>query len=178
MIIMDAIYLGGGCFWCVEAVFASLKGVENVTSGYMGGHTDCPTYQEICSGETGHAEVIKVVFDPEQISLKELLSVFWATHDPTTLNRQGADKGTQYRSAIFCTRPEQLEITKLSILAEGQPLWDNPIVTEIKEAGTFFEAEGYHQSFYERNPGQAYCAYVIPPKLKKLHKSFSHLLKN
>lgn len=174
---MDSIYLGAGCFWCVEAVFTSLKGVVSVISGYMGGHTDQPTYEQVCSGTTGHAEVIKVVYDPDQISLKELLLVFWATHDPTTLNRQGADRGTQYRSAIFCNNPEQTKIAQKSLLEDGQPLWVDPIVTEIRDAGPFYEAEDYHQTFYERNPGQSYCAYVIPPKLQKLHKSFSHLLK-
>jgi peptide-methionine (S)-S-oxide reductase len=174
---METIYLGAGCFWCVEAVYNSLKGVVNVTSGYMGGQTDQPTYEQVCSGTTGHAEVIKIDYDPEQISLQELLQVFWATHDPTTLNRQGADRGTQYRSAIFCNNPEQVYIAKQSLAEDGQPLWNDPIVTEISMAGTFFTAEAYHQSFYERNPAQAYCAFVIPPKLQKLHKSFNHLLK-
>lgn len=174
---METIYLGAGCFWCVEAVFQRLKGVESVTSGYMGGQTINPTYQEVCSGTTGHAEVICVTFDPETLGLEDLLRVFWTTHDPTTLNRQGADRGTQYRSAIYCTTEHQITVAENSLKNDGQPLWHDPIVTEIAEADIFYEAEKYHQDYYERNPAQAYCAYVIPPKLQKLHKSFSHFLK-
>jgi peptide-methionine (S)-S-oxide reductase len=174
---METIYLGAGCFWCVEAVFRRLKGVESVVSGYMGGQTLNPTYEEVCSGTTGHAEVIRIVFNPDIISAEDLLRVFWITHDPTTLNRQGADRGTQYRSAIFCTTQDQVIKSKKSLEDDGQPLWNDPVVTEIAEAGIFYEAEPYHQNFYDRNPAQAYCAYVIPPKLQKLHKSFNHLLK-
>lgn len=174
---METIYLGAGCFWCVEAVFQRLKGVESVTSGYMGGQTSDPTYQEVCSGTTGHAEVIRIVFNPDIISAEDLLRVFWTTHDPTTLNRQGADRGTQYRSAIFCTTNDQVIKAKKSLENDGQPLWNDPVVTEIAMADIFYEAEPYHQDFYDRNPAQAYCAYVIPPKLQKLHKSFNHLLK-
>ncbi len=174
---METIYLGAGCFWCVEAVFQRLKGVESVSSGYMGGETANPTYEEVCSGTTGHVEVIRVTFDPDILGFEDLLRVFWTTHDPTTLNRQGADRGTQYRSAIYCTTAQQMTIAKKSLEHDGQPIWDDPIVTEIAEADTFYVAEKYHQDFYERNPGQAYCAYVIPPKLQKLNKSFNHLLK-
>lgn len=174
---VETIYLGAGCFWCVEAVFDRLKGVHNVVSGYMGGHIKNPCYREVCNGTTGHAEVIKVDFDAEVISLKTILDVFWTTHDPTTLNRQGADKGTQYRSAIFYNSEEQRDLALWSKVNVGATYWDDPIVTEIKKADVFYPAEEYHQDYYNLNPDQTYCSIVIPPKLNKLKQKFSHLLK-
>jgi len=174
---METIYLGGGCFWCVEAVFQKLKGVLSVCSGYMGGHVKNPCYREVCEGSTGHAEVIKIEFQPEIISLSELLSVFWKVHDPTTLNRQGADKGTQYRSAIFYTNDEQRKVALASRENPGNVWWENKIVTEITQAPAFYPAEDDHQNFYANHPGQPYCEYTIPPKLHKLEQNFAHLLK-
>ncbi|MFZ1750393.1 MAG: peptide-methionine (S)-S-oxide reductase MsrA [Saprospiraceae bacterium] len=173
---METIYLGAGCFWCVEAVFVRLKGVQSVDSGYMGGHIKNPAYREVCNGTTGHAEVIKIDFDPAIISLATILEVFWTTHDPTTLNRQGADRGTQYRSAIFYTDDRQKEIAEHSKINVATPLWDDPIVTEITPADIYYKAEAYHQEYYANNPNQQYCSIVIPPKLAKLHQKFNHLL--
>lgn len=173
----ETVYLGAGCFWCVEAVFARLKGVLSVTSGYMGGHIKNPSYREVCLGTTGHAEVIRVEYDPDIISFEELLQVFWVTHDPTTLNRQGADKGTQYRSAIFWTVDTQRIAAESSKAKVAADLWHDPIVTEITPAGPFYQAEDYHQEYYARNPDQAYCSIVIPPKISKLKQKFQHLLK-
>jgi peptide-methionine (S)-S-oxide reductase len=174
---IQSIYLGGGCFWCVEAVFQRLQGVVSVTSGYMGGHDPAPNYQTICTGSTGHAEVIHVLYDAEIIELDTLLEVFWHTHNPTTLNQQGADKGTQYRSAIFCTSDEQLEKAIISSQSVAKDLWSDPIVTEIKMAPNFFAAEPYHANYYNSHSSQAYCAYVISPKLAKLAKNFGSKLK-
>ncbi|MDP6594574.1 MAG: peptide-methionine (S)-S-oxide reductase MsrA [Candidatus Poribacteria bacterium] len=169
---------GGGCFWCVEAVFQSLKGVEKVVSGYAGGDVSNPTYKQICTGTTGHAEVAQITFDSQQISYADLLEVFWHTHDPTTLNRQGADVGTQYRSVIFFHDDEQREIaTQSRTEIDASNLWSNPVVTEISPAPTFYPAEDYHQNYYRNNPAQPYCMVVISPKMKKLKKSFQDQLK-
>ncbi|NBC30407.1 MAG: peptide-methionine (S)-S-oxide reductase MsrA [Spirochaetes bacterium] len=159
--------IGGGCFWCVEAVYKRIEGVQSVTSGYTGGSTPNPTYQDICTGRTGHAEVIQVVFDPNVITYKELLDVFWKAHDPTTLNRQGADVGTQYRSIILYHDEKQREIAEAS-KAEAQQHFSAPIVTEIVPLETFYPAEEYHQDYFEANPRAGYCRLVIHPKLKKL----------
>lgn len=166
---LETITLGAGCFWCVEAVFQRLEGVESAVSGYMGGHVENPTYKAVCTGETGHAEVIQVKFDPSVISLDRLLEVFWVAHDPTTLNRQGGDVGTQYRSAIFYENDEQRKVAEASrARAEESGKYRNPIVTEVTAAETFYEAENYHQEFYELNKSYPYCQMVITPKLKKL----------
>ncbi len=174
---METIYLGAGCFWCVEAVFQRLQGVVSVASGYMGGHIKNPAYREVCTGMTGHAEVIEVVFDPNVISLSTLLQVFWTTHDPTTLNRQGADRGTQYRSGIFYTTENQKDIAIESRDNIASTLWEDPIVTEISKSGAFYKAEDTHQNYYESNTEQSYCTFVISPKINKLKQKFSHLLK-
>ena len=160
---------GAGCFWCVEAVLDRLEGVSDVSSGYMGGHAEDPTYRQICNGDTGHAEVVQVRFDPERVSFEDLLAWFWRLHDPTTLNRQGADEGTQYRSAIFYHSEEQrlqAEAARAERDASGE--FNAPIVTEITAAATFYTAEGYHQDYYEMNKRQPYCRMVIQPKLNKL----------
>lgn len=162
-----SIVLGGGCFWCVEALYETLEGVTAVQSGYAGGHDPDPTYQEVCSGSTGHAEVVKVDFDPARISLRSLLDFFWEAHDPTTLNRQGADVGTQYRSIILTTSDAQMMEAKAS-MAAAQKRFPQPIVTEIKPLETFHKAEKYHQDYFKNNPNAPYCQYVIAPKLKKL----------
>lgn len=163
----ESIILGAGCFWCVEAVFERLHGVVSVESGYTGGTTPNPSYKQITTGMTGHAEVAKVTFDPSTISLEEILEVFWIAHDPTTLNRQGADVGTQYRSAIFYQSPEQKIIASTS-LQNAQAKLNDPIVTEITALETYYPAEDYHQDYYNNNPNAGYCTYVIRPKLKKL----------
>lgn len=162
--------VGGGCFWCTEAVFQEVKGVEKVVSGYAGGNVPGrPTYREVCSGLTGHAEVIQITFDPETISYTDILVIFMTTHDPTTLNRQGADVGTQYRSVIFYHNEIQKEIAT-SVIEQLAPYFDAKIVTEISEAPTFYEAEDYHQNYYRNNSSQGYCSFVITPKLNKLRK--------
>ena len=170
--------LGGGCFWCLEAVFEELKGVETVESGYAGGSVANPTYKSVCDGNTGHAEVVRVTFDPDVISFRELLEVFFATHDPTTLNRQGNDVGTQYRSVVFATSPEQEEAAR-AVIAEltAEKVFPAPIVTEVLPAPEFYKAEEYHQGYYRGNPGQGYCSFVIAPKVAKLRKSFGAKLK-
>lgn len=168
---------GAGCFWCVEAVFQDLKGVHSVVSGYSGGHIKNPAYREVCEGRTGHAEVARITFDPEVISFKDLLEVFWMTHDPTTLNRQGADVGTQYRSAVFYHNEEQKEIAeKYKIELDKSGAFDNPIVTEISELINFYEAEDYHQNYFNNNSEQPYCSIVIKPKVAKFKKAFSDKL--
>jgi peptide-methionine (S)-S-oxide reductase len=170
----ETITLGAGCFWCTEAVFQRVKGVISVESGYSGGGIANPTYREVTSGLTGHAEVIQVVFDPEVVSLVRILEIFWRTHDPTTLNRQGADVGTQYRSAIFYHSDTQGDIaTKLKQELEKQAIWDKPVVTEITAFDAFYKAEDYHQDYYNQNPNQPYCQFVIVPKLEKFEKLFS-----
>lgn len=169
--------VGGGCFWCTEAVFEAVKGVTDVTSGYSGGNVPGkPTYREICSGLTGHAEVVKITFDANTISYADILVIFMTTHDPTTLNRQGADRGTQYRSVIFYLNENQKAIAE-TVIKELDKYFDNPIVTEITEAQTFFEAEKEHQDFYKNNPDYGYCNAVIDPKLTKLRKLHSDKLK-
>lgn len=167
---MQLATVGGGCFWCTEAVFQEVKGVEKVVSGYAGGNAPGrPTYREICSGLTGHAEVIQITFDANMISYADLLVIFMTTHDPTTLNRQGADVGTQYRSVIFYHNKEQKEIAA-TVVTELAPYFDSKIVTEISEIPIFYEAEDYHQNYYRNNKSQGYCSYVITPKLTKLRK--------
>ena len=170
--------LGAGCFWCVEAVFDDLKGVESVESGYSGGHTENPTYQQVCSETTGHAEVANVNFDPNEISFKEILQVFFAVHDPTTLNRQGNDVGSSYRSAIFYHDEKQKEIAKeviKEVTAEG--VYDKPIVTEVTPFDKFYIAENYHQEYFANNPNQPYCAAVVAPKVAKFRQKFVNRLK-
>jgi len=170
--------LGGGCFWCLEAVYKELKGVQSVESGYAGGHVQNPTYKQVCTGNTGHAEVVQIHYNPEQISYKDLLNVFFSIHDPTTLNRQGADIGTQYRSVIFYHNETQREIAESSIKElEQKDLWANPIVTEIKPFQKFFRAEEYHQDYYINNSNQPYCQVVIAPKITKFRKKFLDQLK-
>lgn len=169
---------GGGCFWCTEAVFERLKGVSDVTSGYAGGNMPAPTYEQVSSGETGHAEVIQITYDPSVISYEELLNVFFTTHDPTTLNQQGNDKGTQYRSAIYFLDESQRQAAEMAIKKlDADQVFDKPIVTEVKSAGEFFPAENYHQDFYDNNQNYPYCQAVINPKLAKLRQKFAHLLK-
>ncbi len=174
----ETVTLGAGCFWCVEAVFQQLKGVETVISGYSGGKVKNPTYREICSGLTGHAEVIQITFNPQVISFTELLQVFWETHDPTTLNRQGADVGTQYRSAIFYHNDAQKQTAEtLKKELNGTHVFDNPIVTEVTAYTNFYVAEDYHQNYFDENSNQPYCRVVIQPKLDKLKKVFADKLK-
>lgn len=176
---LDLITLGGGCFWCTEAVFQRLSGVEKVVSGYAGGIIQNPTYRQICTGTTGHAEVVQVYFDPQKISLQEILEVFWSTHDPTTLNRQGADVGPQYRSAIFYSNDSQKEVVqRLKKELNEAKVFDQPIVTEIKEFSNFYPAEDYHQEYYNLNGMQPYCQFVIKPKVDKLKKHFAEKLKS
>ena len=171
--------LGGGCFWCTEAVYKELKGVVSVTSGYSGGDIINPSYREVCSGRTGHAEVTEIEFDPSVISFKEILEVFFATHDPTTLNRQGNDTGPQYRSVIFYHNPAQKETAEKVIrrLNDGN-VYGKPVVTELTAWKNFFPAEAWHQDYFENNPEQAYCQYVIVPKMKKFREIFRERLKN
>lgn len=174
----ETITLGGGCFWCLEAVYDEMRGVTDVLSGYSGGHVANPTYREVCGETTGHAEVVQVTFDPDIISLKEILSVFFTIHDPTTLNRQGADVGTQYRSVIFYHNEVQRE-TAVSLIEElnNAHIWDNPIVTEVVPFEQFYVAEEYHQNYYVNNPGQGYCRVVVAPKVAKFRQRFNHLQK-
>ena len=171
--------LAGGCFWCLEAVFDDLKGVEDVVSGYMGGPGANPSYEAVCSGTTGHAEVVQLAFDPSIISYKQILMVFFAIHDPTTLNRQGNDAGTQYRSAIFTHSSEQVAVANESIAyLVSEEIWDAPIVTQVVSAETFYPAEDYHQEYFKRNPHQGYCMAVVSPKVSKFRKGFTALLKS
>ncbi len=165
--------LGGGCFWCLEAIFTELRGVEKVASGYSGGSVPNPSYEQVCTGKTGHAEVVQITFDPEIISFRELLEAFFTIHDPTTLNRQGADAGTQYRSAIFYHTSEQEAVAR-GVIAELEKakVWDAPIVTEITPFKAFYPAEEYHREYFERNPEQPYCRIVIAPKVAKFRKQF------
>lgn len=169
--------LGGGCFWCTEAVFQKLKGVKEVVSGYMGGETKSPTYKEICTGTTGHAEVVQITFDTSDILFEEILNVFFATHDPTTLNQQGADRGTQYRSVIFPQDIEQeLKAKEFIELLNKKKVFESHVVTQIQSISTFYPAEGYHQNYYNVNSSQRYCNFVIAPKLKKLEELFEEIL--
>jgi peptide-methionine (S)-S-oxide reductase len=175
---MQIATIGGGCFWCTEAVFQEVKGVENIISGYSGGNVPGrPTYREICSGLTGHAEVIQVTFDANVISYEDILVIFMTTHDPTTLNRQGADRGTQYRSVVYYHDDKQMAIAQL-VLNELKSHFDSPIVTELSAAQTFYEAEEEHQDYYRNNQAQGYCSFVITPKLMKLRKLHADKLKN
>ena len=175
---LETATLGAGCFWCVEAVFDDLKGVEDVVSGYSGGHTENPTYREVCSETTGHAEVAQIRFDPEVISFKEILQVFFSVHDPTTLNRQGNDIGSSYRSAIFYHNENQKRIAEeviREVTAEG--VYDDPIVTEVTAFDKFYPAEDYHQEYFANNPNQPYCTAVVAPKVAKFRKKFVERLK-
>lgn len=170
--------LAGGCFWCLEAVYDELRGIENVESGYAGGRRPNPTYEQVCSGTTGHAEVVQITYDPAQISFRELLDVFFTIHDPTTLNRQGNDLGTQYRSAIFYHDDEQKRIAEETIRElEDDKTWDEPVVTQVMPLTEFFPAEDYHRDYYARNPGQGYCRVIIAPKVAKARQKFLDKLK-
>ena len=170
--------LGGGCFWCIEAVFDGLRGVESVESGYSGGHLQNPAYEDICGGDTGHAEVIRVTFDPAVVTYRDILDIFFATHDPTTLNAQGNDIGTQYRSVIYFHTPAQKTAAEAAIRAlTDAKEFSRPIVTEIAPAPEFYVAEPYHQEYFERNPRQPYCQYVVSPKIAKFRKQFATRLK-
>jgi peptide-methionine (S)-S-oxide reductase len=170
--------LAGGCFWCLEAVYDQLRGVDDVVSGYAGGRVRNPSYQAVCAGTTGHAEVVQVTFDPAVVSFREILEVFFTVHDPTTLNRQGADVGTQYRSAIFCHSPEQ-KATAEQVIREidAAKIWPAPIVTEVAPFAEFYPAEDYHQEYFARNPSQGYCTFVIAPKVAKFRKQYLSRLK-
>ncbi|MGH7166704.1 MAG: peptide-methionine (S)-S-oxide reductase MsrA [Nitrospiraceae bacterium] len=170
--------LAGGCFWCLEAVYDQMKGVVSVESGYMGGQGTNPSYEQVCTGRTGHAEVVRITFDPKVVSYRELLEVFFVIHDPTTLNRQGNDAGTQYRSAIIYHSPEQKAIAE-DVIAHftKEQVFTDPIVTEVVPAGPFYMAEDYHQEYFARNPSQPYCTYVVAPKVAKLRKQFAAKLK-
>ena len=172
----DIATLGGGCFWCLEAVYQELRGVLQVESGYSGGHVPNPTYEHVCEGTTGHAEVVRVHFDPAIVSYRELLEVFFTIHDPTTLNRQGNDVGTQYRSVIYTHSDEQMAIAR-QVIAEMAHVWDAPIVTELAEAPVFYRAEEYHQNYFINHPMQSYCAFVVAPKVAKFRKVFVDRLK-
>ena len=175
---LHSVTLAGGCFWCLEAVFDEVKGVHSVESGYAGGHVDNPSYRAVCNGDTGHAEVIQVHFDPNIVTYRDLLNVFFAIHDPTTLNRQGGDVGTQYRSAIFYHDNEQKMIAEELIRdLNSQQIWDRPIVTEVAKLDKFYMAEDYHQEYFARNPYQPYCQAVVAPKVSKFRKHFLDLLK-
>ena len=175
---METATLAGGCFWCIEAVFQGLKGVQQVRSGYAGGTTRNPTYEEVCRGTTGHAEVVQVDFDPEVVTFREILEIFFAVHDPTTLNRQGADVGTQYRSAIFFHTAEQ-EVQAREAIREVEEagVWDGPVVTEVTPLTAFHPAEAYHDDYFSRNPQQPYCQAVINPKVASFRRRFAHKLK-
>ena len=171
--------LGAGCFWCVEAIFEEVKGVKSVVAGYAGGEITNPSYRQVSSGNTGHAEVTRITFDPSVVSFEQLLEVFWHTHNPTTKNRQGADVGPQYRSVIFYHNDEQKEIAQKSLKkTDSSDLWDDPIVTEVEPISNYSKAENYHQNYYANNPNAGYCTVVIAPKLKKFRKEFSHMLKD
>jgi len=170
--------LAGGCFWCLEAAFLQLKGVESVVSGYMGGQVDNPTYEQVCTGRTGHAEVVRIAFDPDEIGYDELLEVFFVVHDPTTPNRQGNDVGTQYRSAIYWHSPEQKTAAEAMVAKlAAEKVYPHPIVTEIAEAGIFWPAEEYHQDYFAQHPNQGYCQVVVAPKVVKIRAKFASRLK-
>ena len=172
----QTITLGGGCFWCTEAVYGKVKGVVDVECGYSNGHTVQPSYEQVCSGSTGHCEVVKLVFDPAQVSLRELLEIFFVIHDPTTLNRQGDDSGTQYRSGIYCSTPEQDAVAKELIQEMTQSgVYSHPIITEVLPLANYWTAEDYHQDYFEKNPTQGYCLAVAAPKVAKFRKTFARL---
>jgi len=168
--------LGGGCFWCTEAVYLEVKGVTKVESGYTGGAQPNPTYEQVCSGTTGHAEVVRLEFDPALISYRDILEIFFTIHDPTTLNRQGNDVGTQYRSVVYYQSPEQ-EATARQVIAEMAHVWDAPIVTEVSPAQVYYKAEDYHQNYFAQHPLQGYCAFVVEPKVAKFRKTQTKFLK-
>jgi len=172
----DVAILGGGCFWCIEAVFLEARGVTRVESGYMGGYADQPTYEAVCNGTTGHAEVVRLEFDPSVISYHDILEIFFTIHDPTTLNRQGNDVGTQYRSVIFTTSPEQDAVAR-TVMAEMAMVWDAPLVTQVLPQETWYKAEDYHQNYFAQHPLQGYCAFVVAPKVSKFRATFSDRLK-
>jgi peptide-methionine (S)-S-oxide reductase len=173
---IDTIVLGAGCFWCVEAIFQKVDGVVEVIPGYCNGQSKNPTYNEVCSGTTGHAEVARILYDSSIVSFKYLLEVFWKTHDPTTLNRQGNDIGTQYRSAIFCLNNSQLDLAnEYKLNLDKENIWDSPIVTEIETLDVFYPAENYHHNYYNNNKSQGYCRFIIQPKLEKFTKVFGTL---
>ena len=175
---LEVATLAGGCFWCVEPAFDELRGVHDVVSGYTGGHVPGPSYEQVCQETTGHAEAVKVSFDPAEVSYREILQVFFTVHDPTTLNRQGADVGTRYRSAIFYHSPEQRKVAEEVIAEmEREAVWDDPIVTKLEPASDFYVAEEYHQEYFERNPGQPYCRVVIEPKVAKFRRKYAERLK-
>ena len=167
--------LGGGCFWCLEAVYQQLKGVQTVESGYSGGHVSNPTYEQVCEGTTGHAEVVSVSFDPDVVSYRTILEIFFTIHDPTTLNRQGTDVGTQYRSVIYFHSPAQ-RATARHVIAEMANVWDAPLITELSPADTYYKAEDYYQDYFRQNPLQGYCAFVVAPKVAKFRKMFTDKL--
>jgi peptide-methionine (S)-S-oxide reductase len=173
---MEVITLGGGCFWCLEAVYQETRGVAQVESGYAGGGVPHPSYEQVCGGKTGHAEVVRVVFDPGLINFRDILEIFFTIHDPTTLNRQGNDVGTQYRSVIFYQTLEQVEIAK-NVMAEMANVWDAPIVTELLPVINYFKAEEHHQNYFRQHPGQGYCAVVVAPKVAKFRKMFTNKLR-
>jgi len=175
---LQTITLGGGCFWCTEAVFVNVRGIEDVESGYCNGHLPRPSYQQVCTGNTGHNEVVKLVFDPSQISLREILEIFFVIHDPTTLNRQGADSGTQYRSGIYFSNPEQQAVAK-ELIAEmsSSGVYRGAIVTEVLPLANYWPAEDYHQDYFAKNPHQGYCMAVAAPKVAKFRKTFARLVK-
>lgn len=173
---MEKATFGGGCFWCTEAMFQAIKGVQSVESGYSGGHTDKPGYREVCAGNTGHAEVVQIVFSPDEVSYSDLLRMHIASHDPTTLNKQGADTGTQYRSVIFTHNDAQADAAK-AVIEEMAPLFNDPIVTEIAAFEAFYKAEDYHQNYFNQNGEQRYCQLVIDPKVRKFREMFAERLK-
>jgi peptide-methionine (S)-S-oxide reductase len=173
---MQVAILGGGCFWCLEAVYQEVRGVARVESGYMGGSDPAPTYEAVCGGDTGHAEVVRIEFEPARVSYRDLLEVFFTIHDPTTLNRQGNDIGTQYRSVIFHLSPEQEALAR-QVIAEMANVWDAPIVTALQPAGPWYKAEDYHQDYFRQHPLQGYCAFVVAPKVAKFKKTFTDRLK-
>ena len=170
--------IGGGCFWCVEAVYLMIQGIEKVESGYAGGKIKNPSYKEVCSGLTGHAEVVQITYDESKISYDEILEIFWTCHDPTTLNRQGNDVGTQYRSVIYYHDDHQKEIAEKSINTVAPTMWSNPIVTELSPLAEFYPAEEYHRDYYNQNPQNGYCSVVIGPKIAKVRKKYADRLKS
>jgi peptide-methionine (S)-S-oxide reductase len=174
---LETAVLGGGCFWCTEAVYLEVKGVVSVESGYTGGAVGDPTYEQVCAGDTGHAEVVKLEFDPAVIGYRDLLEIFFTIHDPTTLNRQGNDVGTQYRSVIYHQSPQQ-EATARQVIAEMAAVWDAPIVTELSPPQPYFKAEAYHQNYFSQHPLQGYCAFVVAPKVAKFKKIYSGRIKS
>jgi peptide-methionine (S)-S-oxide reductase len=175
---LQTIVLGGGCFWCTEAVFVKVRGITDVESGYSNGHVERPSYEQVCTGATGHNEVVKLTFDPARISVRQILEIFFVIHDPTTLNRQGNDSGTQYRSGIYTTTPEQKQVAEDMIREiTGQKLFGRPILTEVLPLANYWPAEEYHQDFFEKNPYQGYCVAVAAPKVAKFRKTFAELVK-